>query len=38
MQFMERDEREQLKIMQDPKWKFQMMMEKLLKIKDKRLT
>ena len=38
MQFMERDERDQLKIMQDPKWKFQNMMEKLIKIRDKRLS
>ena len=29
MQFMERDEREQLKIMQDPNWKFKLLMEKL---------
>lgn len=34
---MERDEREQLKILQDPKFKCQMMLEKLKTIRDKRL-
>ena len=36
MQFMEGDQRDQLKKMQDPKYRFKVMLEKLEHIRDKR--
>ena len=36
MQFMEADQRDQLKKMQDPKFKFKYMLEKLEQIRDRR--